>query len=166
MSAIPAHFLQSLLIKASRVLKPYKKKDVSSYPNFDRVIRDMEAAGFPFLGSGGARIVFALDADWVLKVDMQASGASNGGEAYLWSTLPEHIREHLAPVVWTSANERLLVMPRATPVEDDLRDWSRALAELQHLLSETLEDYGCYDAMHDFNYGIMSGRLVLIDYNT
>lgn len=157
--------MKTLLAKASRAFRPFKRKDLTRYPHYDEVVAAMEAAGFDFLGSGGARIVFALSSDLVLKVDMDSGGGANRGEADLWSTLPEYIRDHLAPVLWTSSDDRLLVMERATPVEY-LSGWAQPIEDLQGLICDTLEAYGCYDADYEFNYGVLRGRLVLFDYNT
>lgn len=67
--------MKTLLAEASRAFRPFKHRDLTSYPHYDKVVAAMEAAGFPFLGSGGARIVFALSADLVLKVDMDPGAA-------------------------------------------------------------------------------------------
>lgn len=134
----------------------------------------LQAEGFDVLGSGGSRIVVALDGERVAKIDAQPGGPTNASEIDVWS---EHGQETdlLAPVLDERSNGRILVMSRAEAFDGPVDAHGRsknvprkfrkrldaAKGELLDLLGPGYED-----PSYDFNWGIIDGRPVCIDYGS
>jgi hypothetical protein len=127
--------------------------------------------GFHVLGIGGSRIVVALDADRVAKIDAQPDGPNNANELDVWSDYGE--TGLLAPIIDERADGRILVMRRAAPFEGPA-DASGRVASVPRRLRKKLDaakeelsellgpDF--VDPSYDFNWGLLDGRLVCIDY--
>jgi hypothetical protein len=142
---------------------------------FDRAgsefIRALTDDGFHVLGIGGSRIVVALDADRVAKIDAQPDGPNNANERDVWDDYGE--TGLLAPIIDERADGRILVMRRAAPFEGPA-DASGRVASVPRRLRKKLDaakeelsellgpDF--VDPSYDFNWGLLDGRLVCIDY--
>jgi hypothetical protein len=123
--------------------------------------------GFPFLGGGNTRMVFALDDRTVLKLAyMGDSGAeANLHECEVWAEWsvaePEESRRWLAPVVDCASGGEWLVMERAAAVTRDEvppLNWGS-------VADQALGRMGIADAAGGAQWGRLSdGRVVLVDY--
>ena len=152
------------LKRFQKVFAPYRRRSLVSGDAHAKLYDRAEAAGFQWLGSGGARTVFALSPALVVKVDLDVDGCANRSEDEFYSWAPGEVRPYLAPVLWTSPDDRLLVMPRAvTPVP---ASFERKRQKVKWTLRGVLPDYDRYDFEYAFNYGVLEGAVVLIDYNT
>jgi len=136
---------------------------------FGWMLRD---EGFDVLGSGGSRIVVALDDERVAKIDAQPGGPSNASEIDVWNEYGQQT-DLLAPVLDERSDGRILVMSRAEafdgPADSSgrVKDVPRKLRmRLDDAKSELLDILGpnYEDPSYDFNWGILDGRLVCIDY--
>lgn len=132
----------------------------------------LQGEGFDLLGSGGSRIIVGLDDDSVAKIDMSPGGPTNAAEIELWDELRDET-DFLAPILDVRADGRIIVMPRAETFDGptDAAGRSKAVPrkhrkaldaakrELLALLAPGIEDPG-----YDFNWGLIDGRPVCIDY--
>jgi len=119
-------------------------------------IRDVEDAGYPFVGSGSNRVVFSIpETECVVKMSKGGAGnATTRTEVQVWRDAPENVRESLARIDETGEN--WVTMP-----EVDLSDQSGALREVREKMRET--DWRCRDTNRG-NVGHLGGTAVLFDY--
>lgn len=111
-------------------------------------------AGYPLLGPGGSRLVFALDDTRVLKIGYDTWAGEeqqNLTEIEVWKEAGESKRRLLAPVLDHGMRGRWLVMARTTPV-------SRVPRARMSMLLKVTGDVG------KNNVGMLDGNIGLHDY--
>lgn len=149
------------------IVEKFSDIDLSDPSEEKELEHRLSKAGFPMIGSGGARLVFGLDRDRVAKVDMSPNGVANISEAdfYRWN---KDNTDLLNPVESYHLDGRIIVMPRASktfeggPPRGFKEKLNQAKEEIRSL------PYACdrVDQDYDFNWGIVKGQLRLVDYNT
>jgi len=125
---------------------------------------------FLYLGEGGARIVFALNNDLVIKVPKNKFGIfQNGIESYIFNHAEERFKNYLCPVI--RYQSELLVAARAIPINDDkeyldcLRIFCGNIAFYEDILTLSKTYYLAKDDIRaTSSWGILHGEKVLIDY--
>jgi hypothetical protein len=133
-----------------------------------RIFMDMlRDAGFEVLGSGGSRIIVGLGPTMVAKVDVNPEGGSNRDEAdfYRWNS--RHT-DRLAPVLGLEAGGRVLLMARASPTFDKgvPRKYAKELRAAKAEVLPLAEADGKVDPEYDFNWGVVNGAVMCIDYGS
>jgi hypothetical protein len=125
---------------------------------------------FLYLGEGGARIVFALNNDLVIKVPKNKFGIfQNGIENYIFNHAEERFKKYLCPVKWYRSE--LLVAVRAIPIDDDkeylncLRTFCGNIPFYEDILTISKTYFLAKDDIRaTSSWGILNGEKVLIDY--
>jgi hypothetical protein len=141
---------------------------------FDRVGRDfihlLEAEGFEVIGTGGSRIVVGLEGV-VAKIDASASAGTNSDELSVWEEFAGQLP--LAPILGERSGGRILVMARAELVFDQLsnrkpkkisRKHRKAIDAGKAAMEAALPVQ--VDWQYDFNWGVLDGDVVCIDYGS
>jgi len=133
-------------------------------------IRLLEKEGFEIVGTGGSRIVVGLGGT-VAKIDVSASSGTNYEELSVWEEFAGELP--LAPILDTRSDGRILVMARANRVFDEVSNQkpkkiSRKYREAIDLGKAAMEEElpGMVDWQYDFNWGVIDGVVVCIDYGS
>lgn len=125
---------------------------------------------FVYLGEGGARIVFALNNDLVIKVPKNKFGIfQNSIESYVFHHAEERLKKYLCPVTWYQPE--LLVAVRAIPIDDNeeylkcLRTFCGNITFYEDILTLSKTYFLAKDDIRaTSSWGIHDGKKVLIDY--
>jgi hypothetical protein len=121
--------------------------------------------GLKGLGVGVSRIVFALDAQHVLKIGVDSWGwAGNGSETKVWAAASPGLRKYLAPVVTVAPDSTWSIMRRAKPLDEEDFDEETRDALLNEMGEAGLEIYDPDDAIRIEQWGSIDGRPVFVDY--
>lgn len=149
------------------IVEKFSDIDLSDPAEERELEHQLSKAGFPMIGSGGARLVFGLDRDRVAKVDMSPNGVANLSEAdfYRWN---KDNTDLLNPVESFHLEGRIIVMPRASETFEGgpPHGFEKKLDQAKDEIRGLPYAYDRVDQDYDFNWGIVKGQLRLIDYNT
>lgn len=129
---------------------------------------------YEYLGEGAGRIVYAINKRYVIKL-----AKSDGGdkqcemENYIYNNSPKRLKKYLCPVVWYK--DDMVIMKRAIPVarnrenkeKNVFRYFGIGIDNPFYKKVNMLVDifdllYG--DVKSLSSWGLLDGRLVLIDY--
>lgn len=133
----------------------------------------LQKAGFTHLGGGGQREVFRLVPGWVAKVSTDPSGSANRQEQWNGQDIAQHGCDTLlAPIRELALEDQILVMPEAIPfdVSGHYPNY-RPPRKYQKEYNQARRDLDAcgwlgHDAKFAFNWGVLNGRVVLLDYGT
>jgi len=111
--------------------------------------------------TGATRIVLLTD-NYAIKIPNFLSGwklfvkgiLANLNEREFWTVADPRYKQWLCPIVWGSWGAWIVVMKRANRKPD--MDPRLAFKELEHVVGDHKED----------NYGMLDGRVVMIDYGS
>lgn len=129
---------------------------------------------FQYLGEGAGRIVYAIDEQFVIKLSKSKGGDLQcENEYYIYQHTPYKTKKYLCPVIWY--RDDLLIMRRATSLVRHKEDKHKNIFRYFNI---SIEDpfykninmlidkfdllYG--DVKSLSSWGLLDGRLVLIDY--
>lgn len=131
----------------------------------ERLSDALVAAGFTVLGRGSTRLVVALDDKRIAKVAWNPT--SNADEMETWQEAKRGgFSSLLNPATATRADNRILVMPRASKVFEDAvpKKYQREVRRIQSDLADLLPDR--QDPGYAFNYGLVDGEVRCLDYGS
>lgn len=128
-----------------------------------------------FIAEGAGRRVYDLGNGYVVKLARNKRGKmENFNEHYIYQNAPEYIKKHLNPVVYL--DEKYLIAPKVETLQDYIKRTDNkdnipfddyvsffGKSEFLEFLLKTyqLDDF---DLGYMFNWGIINGDIVLIDY--
>lgn len=131
------------------------------YKNLDRYLTS----------EGGDRITYYIGDNKVLKVGKSIDGEiENDNEDYIYNNCPENLKHLLCPVLEYDEKAKRLIMVEANTFDRDwqmIREWQNFIIENKKDISALinmfdLDDFDILDC--SFNWGILNGKFVIIDY--
>lgn len=124
--------------------------------------------GVTLLASGSQRIVFDLHDGTVAKVDYSVGAIANRLEARNWREW-RAVRPLLCPVLWTSPDDRLLLMPLAESITEPAAGTPPVKRRVKKM-EAAIRTFGpggfvhIFDADFELNWGWYNAGPVLLDY--
>lgn len=132
------------------------------------LIARLAEVGVTLLASGSQRIVFDLHDGTVGKVDYSVEAIANRLEARNWKEW-RVVRPLLCPVLWTSPDGRLLLMPFAESITEPAVGTPPVKRRVKKM-ETAIRTFGpggfvhLFDADFELNWGWYNGGPVLLDY--
>jgi hypothetical protein len=129
-----------------------------------------QATGTRYLGHGNYRVVVSLGDGTVAKFSLDSHGEDeNSREVEAWDEYAgTPVADFLAPMIWGS--DEMVVMRQAEALSMDKLEADPALALALKRRDDALNALGLQgkhnitDTAHPGNWGILDGKIVLIDY--
>lgn len=129
---------------------------------------------FEYLGQGAGRAVYGINNRYVIKLSKSDGGDKQcETEEYIYKNAPPYLKKYLCPVIWYK--DDMVIMKRATSLVKNNEDRHK---NIFRLLGIRIDDpfykkvnklvdlfdllYG--DVKSLSSWGLLDGRLVLIDY--
>lgn len=119
--------------------------------------------GKSFLGEGSSRTVYEIDGYIIKKAKNKRGRVECANESWLYENIVDAIKPYLCPVL-TFINGHI-IMQKAETLSKELFE-NEVKNTFQHVIDFLVDTYDIddFDLYHHFNWGLLDGKPVIIDY--
>ncbi len=140
--------------------------ELSEYGPIPQAVKDWweKKTGTTYLGHGNYRIVFDMHNGRVIKLALDYHGeGENRAQIESWNDLYDtDLGQLLAPLV--DGDDDYVVMVKAKPIDQNNPQIVEMVNEASRQVEQLQDEHGISDTASLSNWGLLGGRVVLIDY--